>query len=339
MPADIEDGLSSALTSAAAWLDNQIVAHPRYLKAFAGVGALYVLSRVLNISSYLFLPHVLPSRFAKFKHPEHKKGKRPWAIVTGASDGIGKGFVFELAAQGFNVVLCARNKAKLESVVGDLKDEFPATVTKLWVADAGNVSGENAVNFRELLDLISGLPVTVLINNVGIANDLVDFERLAEADLKQIINVNTVFPTLITKHLIPILEKNGPSLIINVGSIAGDLPMPYLSPYCGTKAYNKAWSKALSLELSSRKSKIQVQSLIVGDVSSNSNHSKESLMVASARQFARTTLRVPTTQKVATPYFFHKLGVGWTSSVPNFVMDPLMVHMTKQVKASLDKRS
>ncbi|CAF4357717.1 unnamed protein product, partial [Adineta steineri] len=85
-----------------------------------------------------------------------------WALVTGASDGIGKAIALELSSRGFKVILHGRNRTKLEAVAKELKGE-----TKIFVMDGSNFSRNDIDRMKQELQ---SLEIGILINNVSIAN-------------------------------------------------------------------------------------------------------------------------------------------------------------------------
>lgn len=103
--------------------------------------AIGALSTVLAVGKTLGLIRIylLPSRFGRYAHSS-ADGSPPWAMVTGASDGIGRAFAGELAGRGFNVVLHGRNPEKLGRVMADLQDKFPERSFRIVIADAGTVA-------------------------------------------------------------------------------------------------------------------------------------------------------------------------------------------------------
>ena len=206
--------------------------------------------------SYLY---TRPSSLNKYHH-----GKDPWALITGASDGIGYGFAQELAAKGFNVLLHGRNLPKLEEKKYRLTEEFPNVQFHVIVADAAKVSE------KQTGDIVSGLKdlhLTILVNNVGGSSV---FKSLADhtfAELDNVMSVNALFPTQLTRAILPILSKSeDPSLIINIGSLGADSGVPYSVPYAGCKALNMVTSKSLDFEMRAEGQKLEVLGVVAGKV-------------------------------------------------------------------------
>lgn len=145
-------------------------------------------------------------------------------------------------------------------------------------------------------DLVAGLQdvrLTVLVNNVG-GVSAVDrnYKRLgshSHQDVDAMVNLNQHFTTQLTRALLPALQRNQPSLILNTGSFS-HVGMPYLSVYSGTKAYLRAWSKALDLELKAEQHAVEVLYVTVGAVQSGRNRPKTSLFVPSSQDMAHAAL-------------------------------------------------
>ena len=206
--------------------------------------------------AYLF---TLPSSLNKYHY-----GKDPWALVTGASDGIGYGLAQELAAKGFNVVLHGRNPTKLEAKKSQLSEGFSNLRFRILVSDASEVSEKQ---IEDIVFDLKNLHLTILVNNVGgsfIIKPLID-HTFGEMD--NLMNVNARFPTQLTRAILPILSKSDdPSLIINIGSLGNVSGVPYCVTYAGCKALNMAISKSLDMELRAEGRNIDVLAVSVGRV-------------------------------------------------------------------------
>ena len=181
------------------------------------------------------------SQLSRYLH-----GEESWALFTGASDGIGYGYVEELASRGFDIILHGRNVDKLDGCIKQLQLKYPTRQFRKAVLDAAVATS------AQVDQLVANLPenVTVLVNNVGTAlvgpvSKYTEFQDRSTADIEKIINTNEVFPTLLTRALLPKFIANQPALIINIGSVLDTWPCVYLEEYCGGKAHNRAFSYAL----------------------------------------------------------------------------------------------
>lgn len=230
--------------------------------ALGGIWAAYKLKSLLDFSYLHFLHRSSLDRYKASK--SHDPTTEAWALVTGASDGIGRGFSEELLARGFNVILHGRNEKKLNDVKSELSKQWPDRQIRIFVFDATGDIRELELAVQQL----AGLNIQVLINNIG-AGQRPFWVPLAENTAKRIglsVDVDARFPTEITRILLPELVKNSPSLIINIGSLASESPVPYASVLSGTKAYNKAWSRSLGLEMMAEGHEIEVLHILVGMV-------------------------------------------------------------------------
>merc|ERR1712086_1215999 len=171
-----------------------------------------------------------------------------WAVVTGASDGIGLAYCEALAKSGMNVLLIRRTLSKLEKCMAELKVQF-----KVLAADFSKTSqpGFGAPIAAACKDLDIG----ILVNNVGQSYEMpTDFihEDTTDELLIQLTNLNAHSTALMSKIVIPdmVAKKKG-GYIINISSAAGVMPCgsPMLAGYSGTKAHMAALSKSIHYEV------------------------------------------------------------------------------------------
>jgi len=153
----------------------------------------------------------------------------------------------ELAVQGFNLVIHGRNAEKLARVQSELQAAHAGLDVVIICADAS----QRIEDWATLLAPLKELHVTILFNNVGNSQTGAYFpvDRISDEDIYTLIHTNDIFPTLLTKYMLPKLIANAPSLILNIGSLAGPLGVPLLSIYSGTKAYNLSFSRAIRNDL------------------------------------------------------------------------------------------
>ena len=200
----------------AAYLSN------KYILAFAiffvAVGLLTLANIVISLIKVALENHFFKSRNGK-NLLKFGAGQGKYALITGSTDGIGKEFAVELAKCGFNLVLVSRTLKKLESVRRELLDQFIARDVKIYKLDFSRASN---ADYDKLKQFIEELPVSVLVNNVGMNHSLpIPFAEETVEVLDNIINVNIGATVKMTHMLLPSMlsERNG--LIVNVGSFAG----------------------------------------------------------------------------------------------------------------------
>jgi len=166
------------------------------------------------------------------------------ALITGASSGIGYEIAKVFAREGYNLVLVARDKGRLSQLADELKERFGLSV-KVIPKDLS--VGTSA---QEIYDEFGreSVKIDVLVNNAG----LIVYGNFHETDLSkelQMIQVNLVSLTQLTKLFLKDMVKEGHGKILNVGSTGSFAPGPLNAVYCATKAYVLSLSEALAEEL------------------------------------------------------------------------------------------
>jgi len=172
-----------------------------------------------------------------------KYGESSWAVVTGASAGIGKEFCFQLAKRGFNVVLLAKNPVKTKVVEEEISQKYPKIQTKVIISDFRKSAKEGF--FEDIMAQLDDLDISILVNNVGIyKKGYHDTETYA---LKDITIVNCLPQVMMTRYIIPkFLERQNKSAIINLASIAATFPRTQAAIYSATKVFNDYLSRGLA---------------------------------------------------------------------------------------------
>ncbi|MEA1652603.1 SDR family oxidoreductase [Nitrospirillum sp. BR 11164] len=176
------------------------------------------------------------------------KGSAPkgTAVVTGASSGIGAIYADRLARRGYDLILVARNVARLQDRAQRLAAETGRAVEVL-AADLTRAADLRAVEAR----LREAASITALVNNAGVgaAAPLLD----ADVDaMEAMIQLNVTALTRLTYAAVPGLVKRGGGLVINIASIVGIAPELLNGTYGGTKAYVVAFTQSLHHELAGK---------------------------------------------------------------------------------------
>ena len=263
-----------------------------------------------------------------------------WAIVTGASDGIGVAFAQDLARRGFNVVLHGRNREKLEGVAKRLATDFPKVQTRLFIADASSYSTDG--NLQELVDTVKGLHVTVLVNNVGgysgKDSPFANLQDLTAEKIDSITHLNATFTTKVTRAMLPTLLQNEPSVILNIGSFAC-LGLPRLSVYAGTKNYLIALSEALQIELIAAGKDVTVHAAVVGAVATQRSGFATTLFSPSPEAMATATLsragRAPVTMAA---YWGHALQGTLMGIWPQWIRQRVFIIASGDAETTWSKK-
>lgn len=218
-----------------------------------------------------------------------------WAVVTGATAGIGEQFAHQLARAGFKVLLVSRTQSKLDAVASELKEKYSGEVAT-FTLDAASAGDKEYSQLAAFVDDLEG-GVGVLVNNVGQSHEIpVPFAETTKEEMHQIIQINNVATLEITRAVIPALQKSiktkksKRALILTMGSFAGLTPTPLLATYSGSKAFLQGWSSALGAELAPEG--IDVELVVSYLVTSNmSKIRRTSAMIPSPKAFVKATLR------------------------------------------------
>ncbi len=165
-----------------------------------------------------------------------------WALITGASAGIGAEFARVLAREGVNCVLSARRKDRLEELASELEDSYGGE-TRVVEADLASPGGADA-----LARAVEDIEVSILINNAGAGYagrfEKQDLERLAE-----MVQLNCTAPLVLTGRMLPSMISRHCGAVIIVGSVAGRQPLPFHAAYAATKSFDLLLGEALWAEL------------------------------------------------------------------------------------------
>ncbi|MBB0997172.1 SDR family oxidoreductase [Dietzia maris] len=164
------------------------------------------------------------------------------AVVTGASSGIGMALATELARRGHSLVVVARREAVLQELAARLEGEFGVTV-EVRACDLADPAAR-----QPLLDELAGREISVLCNNAGIAT----FGPVASLDPqyeKHQVQVNAVACHDLVLAVLPGMVERRSGAILNVGSAAGNMPIPNNATYAASKAFLNTFSESLRGEL------------------------------------------------------------------------------------------
>lgn len=166
------------------------------------------------------------------------------ALVTGASSGIGEALAHRFAAAGFDLVIVARNQAKLQALAQQLTAQHGVSVKVVLsdLAQPGAVAKIHHTLARHKQ------PVTVLVNCAGVLEQGL-FTAIEAASHQQIIDLNISGLTAMIHAFLPDMVARGQGRVLNVASVAAFQPIPSLASYAASKAYVLSLSESLSEEL------------------------------------------------------------------------------------------
>lgn len=184
---------------------------------------------------------------------------KPYALVAGGSKGIGYGIALALAKRGYNLILIARHLDTLEAAKNKLETTYPIHVEILAI----DLSFDNSADEIAKWCTERNIRLKVLCNVAGLggANDYLSFPL---DSLRYMVRLNVESCMALSLTLLPLLEKNAPSYILNVASMAGFAPIPIKNMYSATKSAVVFFSYSLRYQLKDKH--ISVSCLCPGPV-------------------------------------------------------------------------
>ncbi|WP_423198580.1 MULTISPECIES: SDR family NAD(P)-dependent oxidoreductase [unclassified Cupriavidus] len=178
------------------------------------------------------------------------------ALVTGASSGIGAIYADRLARRGYDLILVARNRARLEQLAGRIRTETGRAV-EIVPADLGKLE-----DVRRVEAVLRNDPaITLLVNNAGVGGAA----PLLQSDvdkMQAMIELNVTALTRLTYAIVPAFVARGGGTVINIASIVAVAPEVLNGVYGGSKAFVLAFSQSLHHELASKG--VRVQAVLPG---------------------------------------------------------------------------
>jgi short-subunit dehydrogenase len=177
------------------------------------------------------------------------------AIITGASEGLGKSFAIELASRGINLVLVSLPASGLPELASFIRKNFEVKVNFL------EIDLTQAESYPAIFEYLRSAKITadMLVNNAGLGN-WSWFEDMNIGFYKKQIELNVTTPVLLTRLFLAQANADGTSYILNVGSLGGLFVVPKKLVYGATKSFIRYFTKCLQLELHGSNVKVSLLS-------------------------------------------------------------------------------
>ena len=255
---------------------------------------------------------------------------KKYALVTGASKGLGKAFALELASRGINVHLVALEGEGLSELCAYIKNRYMVEADYLEI----NLRDTKAVH--RIADWVSKTDVHILINNAGVGGTM--FFELAGYDyLEAIISVNIRALSLLTYLLLPNLRRHTKAYILNVASMASFSPMAFKTVYPASKSFVYSFSRCLNEEL--KDTNVSVSVLHPGPMKTNPEVSKRietqghwaRLGVQSPEEVADNAIRKLFRDKpIIIPGYMNKINWLLMKIIPIGIRIPLISRIIKR---------
>ncbi|KAJ5604566.1 hypothetical protein N7510_009720 [Penicillium lagena] len=299
-------------------------------------GGLVVACKVWTFIRVLLSLFVLPGKPLRSFGPPGS-----WAVVTGASDGLGKEFALQLARSGFNIVLVSRTASKLAALAEEITAQYSVETETVAMDFARNADAD----YEALREVVAELDVSVLVNNVGQSHSIpVPFAQTPASEMANIVTINCMGTLRVTQLVVPGMIQRRRGLVLTMGSFGGLLPTPLLATYSGSKAFLQHWSTALGAELAPHGITVElVQAYLI--TSAMSKIRRASASIPTPRAFVRATLGKigrsggsPAYAYSSSPYWSHGIMAWFLTSVTT-PMNSFVISQNKSMHESIRKRA
>ncbi|MEL6591448.1 MAG: SDR family oxidoreductase [Bacteroidota bacterium] len=174
----------------------------------------------------------------------------PWALVTGASSGIGVEFALQIAARGLNVVLTARRVERMEALAERIRNDYGVEVRVV------GLDLTKADMLDDLVPAVSDLEIGLVVNNAGM-NVAGAFYKSDLGQHLKTLTLNATAPTILAHYFAQAMVERKRGGIIFTASTSSFFPVPYMGNYAGTKAYILSLAESMNHELSHKGVKVQ----------------------------------------------------------------------------------
>jgi len=258
-----------------------------------------------------------------------------YALITGASEGLGKFLAIECAKRKWNLILVALPGSGLTNFRNYIIKHYNVDV----IAIEKDLSEEKSCYalYEEVKN--QGITISMLINNAGMGGSF-SFDEKDPWYYSKLISVNVISPTILCRLFLPDLKKNAPSFIMNVSSLAGIFHLPNKQVYGGTKSYLLVFSKCLRREL--KKENVQVSVLCPGGMNTHWRLTMENRLMQT--WISRQSVMEPSivaaigikkmfqNKEIIIPGFWNRCFLFWNSVFPKKLKDGLMNYQTSKWK-------
>ncbi len=248
--------------------------------------------------------------------------KNKYAIITGATSGLGRAYAIRLAQEGWHLLITGRRTSMLEELKDELEMKYN-TAVKICIVDFIRDD-----QFNRFLDAIrSYAHIDLLINNAGYGNRDGFFEEDFQSQANML-NVHVLATTKIVHEVVPIMLQDNRGAIINVASMSAFIPAPLNYFYCSSKAFMVSFTECLHMDLSH--TNIVVQALCPGYIRTEF-HSRmglkikkrsvrDKLLWMNPEEVVMSSLKsLRKNRVICIPGFFNKLAYGLMKMLPRSI--------------------
>jgi len=302
------------------------------IQAVGWAATTLIAAKIAHMLYRIIYPYFLAKKITDFV--AYSGGK--WAVVTGSTDGIGKGYAFELARRGMNIVLVARSESKLKDVQKEILAKHTNVEVRYAVLDftTANVDDyKHAYNSAGL----DKLDIGVLVNNVGLSTEYPDYFLGQSMDTsRNVLIVNTMGTMAFTHLILPQMLARQHGVIVNVSSSSDMAATPLLGVYAASKSFVKRFTAALQNEYAGKG--VTIQCISPFFVATKMARVRPSFTAPDPVYFARSALDTVGVLSSCYGYWVHELQGQLAGVMPDWVLAIVMRKLLGPVRAKALKR-
>ena len=304
----------------------------------ASFDLLHVAALIGILAIFFFASSPLLSVYQLFLRPAKKlRNYGQYAIVTGATDGIGRAYAFQLAKQGMSLLLVSRTQERLTETENAIKAKYPKAIVKSYVLDASKFTPEAQQAFTTYLES-NKLDIGVLLNNVGFSYSHPDyFDRVARESVQHLIDLNVTAMSIMTHIVLPIMLKKRKGCIVNIASFAALIPAPMLTQYSASKAYINNFTSGLSYEYANKGINFQAQCPLFV-TSKLSKIRTATIATPTPETYAAAGIKAFGYETISIPYWPHALQNRILMMIPEPILARIVISIHTAVKVKAIKK-
>uniref|UniRef100_A0A8C5W876 3-ketoacyl-CoA reductase n=1 Tax=Leptobrachium leishanense TaxID=445787 RepID=A0A8C5W876_9ANUR len=282
-------------------------------------GALYASHKILCFIHGCYKLMKFHLTICLFSKSTLKRRYGEWAVVTGATNGIGKAYAEELASFGINIILISRNREKLQMVSESINKTYGVKTSFIEVD-----FNKGREVFPAIREALKNVDVGILVNNAGVCYEYPMYEtEVPEDRIWEIINVNVAATTMMVHLVLPGMLERKKGAIINVASVAARVIFPQFTIYAASKTYLDNLTEALHHEYASKG--IFIQSLTPCFVATNmispmcSFLQRKSIFVTLAKETAYQAVRTIGLTRRTSGSYSHSIQIYLATTLPEWL--------------------
>ncbi|KAF8358338.1 let-767 [Pristionchus pacificus] len=263
----------------------------------------------------------------------HKKAGAKWAVVTGATDGIGKAYATQLAKKKFNVYLISRTQSKLDETKKEIETAAPGVEVRTYAFDFG---ASTKAAYEPLIKELEKVEIGILVNNVGMSFEYPEVLHAQEGGLQRLADMTTINclpPVLLSAVALKQMSERKAGIVINIASAAGYNEMSHWNVYSAGKRFVLHLSGILRAEYAG--AGVTVQAIAPMLVATKMSKIKRaSFFGPFADAFVAQALRTVGLVHETTGYFSHQIQAEIMNLLPQMVRDKIISNQTLAVRAA-----